>query len=285
MANLLLYIRDHRHQFTSAEQKVADYILHYPQQVLQMSSKDLGQACGASSSAVVRLAKSLHCAGFTDLKLQLSNQLGKEDALELTDINPGESIADIKHKLTLNLAHFLSQSESLINEEEIQDLVSKIQSASIIFVYGVGASHIVGKDIQQKFTRLGKHVVCSMDQHEMVAMMSLQQGASILIGVSASGTTLEVCHLMRLAKELGFITVSITEDSLNPLAELADFKLKTVKTDQVLLRSGSTLSLINHLYLVGLIYYSYLTLNYEENIDLLMTTKEGTDQLKEIYRQ
>lgn len=284
MANLLLNIRDQRHQFTSAEQKVADYILHHPEEVINMSSQDLGKACGASSSAVIRLAKSLNFSGYTDLKLQLANQLGKEEPLELTDISPQESVAEIKHKLTVNLAHFLTQSEALIDNQLIENLVEQLRVAKIIFVYGVGASHIVAKDIQQKFTRLGKQVVCTMDQHEMVAMMSLQARDCLFIGVSASGSTLEVCHLMELAKQLHFITVSITEASQNLLTDLAQIKLQTVRTDQVLLRSGSTLSLINHLYLVGLIYYSYLTVNYHQNIDLLMTTKQGTDQLKEIYR-
>ncbi|SDG00651.1 DNA-binding transcriptional regulator, MurR/RpiR family, contains HTH and SIS domains [Facklamia miroungae] len=268
---------------TSSERKVANYIIDHPQEIVTMSAQDLGKICGSSSSAVIRLVKALDFSGFTEFKVQLSGQIGHLGQQPLTDISEFETVSEIKDKLAMNLNHFLSTNNAKISEELIQKVVEELNQAKIIFVYGIGASHIVAKDIQQKFTRLGKQVICSLDHHELVAAISLQGKEALFVGISASGETSEVIYLLELAKTCGLRTLALTEDTENRLCEKADIALKTAKTDLVILRSGATLSIINHLYVIGIIYYSYLTLNYDENIEILMKTRQATDSLRDFY--
>ncbi|MCR8968588.1 MurR/RpiR family transcriptional regulator [Facklamia sp. 7083-14-GEN3] len=282
MHNILLTLRDSLDRLASSERKVADYIIAHPHKVVSMSTQELGKSSGASSSAVIRLAKTLNFSGFIDFKVQLSGQLGQAEQHPLTDISEFESVSQIKNKLAMNLSHFISANNANLSEKLIKTVVREFDQAEVIFVYGIGASHIVAKDIQQKFMRLGKEVICSLDHHEMIATISLQDKNALFVGISASGETKEVIHLLELSKSYGLKTIALTEESDNRLCKKADIALKTVKTDLTILRSGATLSIINHLYIVGVIYYNFLTLNYHENIELLLKTRQSTDSLRDI---
>ena len=284
MENILLTMRDYLDRFTSSERKVAEYIINQPDKVLLMSAQELGKACGASSAAVIRMSKTLKFSGFTEFKVQLSGQLGNQPSQPLTDISEFETLPEIKEKLNVNVKHFIDCSMTLLKDELVYEVVDLLDQSERLYVYGIGASHIVAKDIEQKFSRLGKQVSCSLDQHDMVANMALYYDKSVFIGISASGETVEVIKLLSLAKDFGLKTISLTESTDNKLSRIADISLQTAKTDMVQLRSGATLSLINHLYVSGVIYYTYLTLNYKSNINVLMQTKQATNALEELYQ-
>ena len=54
---------------TETEQKIASYILEFPEKIVNMTSKELASACGTVPSAVNRMCKSIGVAGFAKLKI------------------------------------------------------------------------------------------------------------------------------------------------------------------------------------------------------------------------
>ena len=63
---------------TETEQKIASYILEFPEKIVNMTSKELASACGTVPSAVNRMCKSIGVEGFAKLKISLAARVGQE---------------------------------------------------------------------------------------------------------------------------------------------------------------------------------------------------------------
>ena len=69
--SLLIQIRSRRSSLTSAEVRVADYILDHPEDVLQCSVSELAANSGTSDATVIRAIRRLGLPGFNEMKVQL----------------------------------------------------------------------------------------------------------------------------------------------------------------------------------------------------------------------
>ena len=58
-------------QLSPADNKIARYLLEYPQQVKQFSSPELAKAIGVSQSTIVKFSQKIGYSGFSDLKIRL----------------------------------------------------------------------------------------------------------------------------------------------------------------------------------------------------------------------
>ncbi len=60
---------------TETEQKIASYILEFPEKIVNMTAKELASACGTVPSAVNRMCKSIGVEGYAKLKIFLATAL------------------------------------------------------------------------------------------------------------------------------------------------------------------------------------------------------------------
>lgn len=282
--HLLLMIKDKLPQLPESERKIADVILANPLEVIQMNATQLAEAADSSAAAVIRLCRSINVKGFTELKIQLSAQTPFLQEDVHTDISPNESLEQIKKKLLVNTNYVLENTSATLDDKIVEGVADQLVDCPSIYVYGLGASYIVAVDIKQKFTRLGKQVFCSQDQHELAASMAIAAQGSVYIGISNSGEKQEGLVLMTLANQLGLTTVSLTQDTENPLSELARFSLKTTKVMEPPLRSGATISLLSQLYAVSIVFYSFMTKRYDDNLKSLERTLRATTELENILK-
>ena len=63
---------------TETEKKIASYILEFPEKTVNMTAKELADACGTVPSAVNRMCKSIGVEGFAKLKISLATAVVKE---------------------------------------------------------------------------------------------------------------------------------------------------------------------------------------------------------------
>ena len=63
---------------TSAERKVATYIIESSQEIIGLTVHQLAEKCGVASSAVIRFCKSIQLQGFSELKIELARELGSK---------------------------------------------------------------------------------------------------------------------------------------------------------------------------------------------------------------
>lgn len=278
--NIILTIQDHLKTLPGSEQKVAEYILTNTNEVITLSAQELAKKSGSSPAAIIRFCRSIEVNGFTDLKLQLSANLGAVDTQMYTEVENGETTAAIKEKLQHRLVHVLERTNEHLEVEAIDRAVSEVEESEIVFVYGLGASSLVAQDIYQKFTRLGLSVFFTMDLHLFASALGTNQLKGLFIGISNSGKNPETNALAELAIEKGLPVVALTADRESDLAQKSKILLLTPKGEEAPLRSAATVSLTAQLYVVDVLFFAYGAKNYDKTLEKIQHSRGAVEILK-----
>lgn len=279
MKSILFSIHSQITSFSKSERKVAQYILDHPQQVIGMNADTLANRAGVSAATVVRLAKILSTDGFPGVKIQLSAETKMDDSL-YTEVDPKDPLNVVKQKMEFRIGHTIEQTNLTLKDKAVSQAAQLISEADDVYAYGLGASSIVAADFQQKFIRIGKPVVQTMDTH-LIATGIVKSG-TVLVLVSNTGETLESQKLADVAHEHDVPVITVTHDEKNTLAKKSDIVLVHDDSEEnEKFRTAATTSLMAQLYVMDLLYYFYISMNFDENVGKL---KESRDVIQKHFK-
>lgn len=276
----LVMLTEMQSKLPPSEQKIAVYILKYPQESLSMTASELGKKSKTSGAAVIRLCKSLNLKGFQQLKLRIAGDLQKTGDQGFRDIEPNETTSSVVQKMTSNTIQTIKETAELINEEELEKAVKALREADSIQFYGVGASYIIASDAQQKFLRINKPTYAFSDLHMAATVVANGSGKNVVVGISFSGETEEVVKLLKVANQNGATTISLTRYGSSPVSNQAKIQLYTSATKESVFRSGATSSRMAQLHMLDILFMCVATQEYENVINYLDHTRTATASLK-----
>lgn len=273
--NIIYLIKERLDLLTNSEKKLALWVIEHPNDVVKMTVTDLSKAAQSSPATIVRLCHSLGLNGFTDLKIQLSKnlpQILEEDLY--TDIVKGEDATQIKKKLKFNLNNSFEETFSLLKNNSLEEAVKLIEDNTNLFTFGLGASGLVSEDLYQKFTRIGRNIFFSKDNHLMATSLVSNTLPATFIAISNSGEKQEVIHLARIAKNQNIPVIVITSSPDSSLAVLADVLLLTSRAREAPIRSSATNSMMVQLFVADILFTMYASKNYEETLNKLDVSRK-----------
>ncbi|MER2173688.1 MAG: MurR/RpiR family transcriptional regulator [Carnobacterium sp.] len=277
--NILGRIKSVLDDLPNSERKIGEYILTNPEETIKMTTAQLGTAAESNSTAVIRLCNRIGVNGFTKLKVDLSAEIVSIDESGYAEIEADETISDIKSKLLANAFKSMEETSALMNEFDIERVVELIEAASIVYVYGVGNSRIIAENMVQKWSRVGKIVVCPTDNHQLVSMLGAAPKNALFFGISNSGETREIIELIKLAKKSSLKTIGLTQFGQNSIANKADYTIQTVKTIETDNQFISS-SLHAQLIAIDVLFYAFLSKNYITSTERIKQSREEMDQYK-----
>ncbi|WP_323703905.1 MurR/RpiR family transcriptional regulator [Mammaliicoccus sp. Dog046] len=275
--HLLIFIKEQMSQLTKHEQRIAQYIINHPEETINLSAQQLGKLTQTSAASIIRCSHKLNFKGFTDLKLAISRYLPSHEQSIYQEIKQDETVDSISKKLVTRAAHTLEMTEKHISSESVDRIVEQLYQSDSIIVYGVSASSLVAQDIYQKFTRIGKQVIYSLDTHLLSTAMASQTGNLTFIGISNSGENNETLSLAKVAKKYGVKIVGITQSQTSTLAKFADHYLIHDASSESSLRLAATSSLISQLMTVDILFYSYLSKDYDHHVMTMSHTRDAVE--------
>ena len=271
MKNILFTLSNDFEKFSRSEQKVARFMIDYPREVIQMNAEEISDRTQVSPATVVRLAKKICKSGLPGLKIQVASEIKVDDSL-YTEVNPSDDLDVMKHKLEFRISHAIGQTNQILLKNGVKKATDIVEQADDIYVFGMGASNLVAEDFQQKFIRIGKSVIQTLDTHLMA--VGLAKPNSVLIVVSDSGETKESCRITRVASSLNIPIIAITHERNSTIAKNSTVTLTHDDGGESgVLRTAATTSLLAQLYVVDLLYYAYLTQDFSNNKARLVKSK------------
>ena len=211
-------IRNKMGSFTEAEKKIALFILASPQKVVHMTAKELSASSGTAPSAVIRFCKTLGFDGFSALKIQLAQEIGKEQPKPaLPAFSNSDSPRDVFKKVFQSGINTLRDTLEMIDFEKIEKIAKKMLEAKRIVFFGVGTSSVIATDAHYRFAQLGFSATACTDILFMNVTAANLTDSDIAVGISHSGRTCATVDAMRRARKAGAQTVAITSFSDSPL--------------------------------------------------------------------
>jgi arabinose-5-phosphate isomerase len=121
----------------------------------------------------------------------------------------------------------IEEIEKNLDENFLQALDLILSLRGRVAVTGVGKSGIIGRKISATLSSLGTP---SFFLHPVEALhgdLGTLTKEDLLIAISYSGNTLEVCELVEIVKRRGIKVIAMTGNPESPLAKLADVALNT----------------------------------------------------------
>ena len=268
--------------FTASERKIANFFLEKPQLAIDATAGKIGKLTSTSSSAVVRFAKKLGYSGFPAMKLDIAvTTTNNQNNSDLTEIEAEESITTILEKTS---ARFKTIPDVITAQNETADFSNAtklIENARHIFVYGVTASALAAQDIQQKFTRVGLDVIYHADFHQMMTtMQAMATNQDLAIVISESGYTFETLKFKKISLDLELKVIVLTNEIESEISRGCDVTLTTTSQQFDKVRFASTTGLLSQLYVVDILFYTYISKHYQES---QQKVEETRSRISKIY--
>lgn len=274
---VLVRMRALRPDLTPVENRIAEQFLAAPAETAAMSIAELATRCATSTASVVRFSRRVGYEKYRDLRLDVTRAATREtiEAVGLAtvsgDIDRDDTLADIVAKVSLAETLSLSDTVSALDLEALGAAVDAIVAARRVDVFGVGASAVVGLDLQAKLTRIGRTALEWSDSHAAWTSAATLGPGCVAIAISHSGATADTIDFLGIAGSAGATTVAITNHGSSPLAQKADHVLTTAARETSF-RSGALGSRIAQLMVVDCLFIGVAQAAYDESMDALRRT-------------
>lgn len=249
---------------TSKERILAQFIISFPSDVINMSIADLARTCGTSVSTVVRLCKSAGYNGYKDFCRDLSIDVAQSKAVsvEYGDIQPGSSVKAIMKAVCCNDMKAIENTLAVLKVEDMEKAVAAIVAANRVDFYGCGSSGHTAMDAYGKFARIGKLSMSTMDPAQQILNASQLSPGDVAVLISYSGSSKDILDSAESVKLSGGTLISLTKYSQNPLSKLADIRLYSSSADDAIVRSGPMSSRIGQMTVIDVLYTAVVSSEY-----------------------
>lgn len=278
-APLLVRLRSMRPSLAPVEDRIAALVLDSPRDVSAMTISQLAAAAQTSETSVLRFARRLGFGGYPGLRLALAEASASSNGRpRLTgDIDADDTVDDIVAKVTNAEVAALEETAEQLDRSVLEAVAAALADAGRIDIFGIGASALVGQDLQLKLHRIGRIASCTSDTHLGLTSAALLGPGDVAVVISQSGTTAECIEVLRTAAGLGATTVALTNFSGSPLAQQARHVLTTAATETPL-RSGATASRIAALMVIDCLFLATARRNLDHAVDAIARTRTAVER-------
>jgi RpiR family transcriptional regulator, carbohydrate utilization regulator len=259
----------------AAEQRVADFILKHPDELIYLTVTELAERTSTSESTVVRLTQKIGYKGYQEFKIMLARDLVEPTTEIHSSIEPGDDLTTVKSKVFHANAQALRDTLEVLDEEQLRRAVDALARARRVEIYGVGGSSPLALDAYHKLIKLGISALALSDGDLMAMSSSLLGPADVALGISHTGASRDVTDALDRAKASGATTICLTHRPSSPVTKVSDIVLVTA-AQQTAFRSDASSSRIAQLTIIDVLYVGVAHVNHERSLRMIERTREAT---------
>lgn len=200
-SQLFARIRAKYSEMTSVERIIADFFLEFPS-AEGLSPGKVAEELFVSKASLSRFAQKLGLPGFREFLYQYkteSDMRQREDALHPSDRRVFEDYAFI-----------LRESQNSMDSRILEKAADLIRRSSHIIIYGDGLSGYAAGEFMTRFKRLGFPIEAYTNDFMMQTNSAIIRPATLVIGISLSGSTKNTMQGLTKAHQNGAKTLLIT---------------------------------------------------------------------------
>lgn len=196
---------------TTAEQRVARWVLDHPQQAAGATLAAVARACETSEPTVIRFCRHIGLDGFREFTLRLAAALSLPTSYVHRDVGPEDTIPDAVAKVLDASIQTLVDTRRTVASMPLGGAAEKIQSATQLVFAGLGASGHVAQDACHKFFRLGVPCTAVTDAPSILQRAAISVDTDVLLFVSAKGVWPDIVSAATQAAERGAFVIAVTD--------------------------------------------------------------------------
>lgn len=272
----ILQIKSHLENLKPAEKRAAEYVVNHANEVVYSSITKLAENIGVSEATIVKFCQSVGYSGFQELKIKLARidqQPGNQENI-YGEIEPGDSITQLKEKLFHIYDESLNNTKKLVDVDYYEKVVEKILNAKKLYFFGYGASGVVAQDAELKFVRIGLPAVALTDSHSQKTVASLLGPDDLVVAISDSGKTRELIEVLDILKAKKCQRVAVTSQAGSSVSDRSDITLLT-SSKETPYRGSAIASRLAQLAVIDILFLATALTNHKETTTALQKTREA----------
>mgnify|MGYP000153890505 FL=1 len=222
--------------FFETEKKIGNYIMQHPKESLDMHVGELAKECQVSEASVSRFCKKIDMKGFHHLKISIAKEMVSQS--EDDELSNHISVDDLEQSLKNILANKvaeLTQTVSMMNSENLQDILKRINNAQNVLFAAVGNTVPVAMDGAYKLNQIGISAVSTPVWETQLAYSYNLSPDDVVIAISNSGESTGVINILEAAKQKKATTISITNSEKSTIAKISDYHITTATREKLFL--------------------------------------------------
>lgn len=269
--NLFINLKENK-DLSKNERILADYILKHPEDVLKMSSKDLGKVCFVSTATVYRLCDKLGLSGFSDLKIKITSSLddyrkSNEDFNFDFPVNQFQTHYEIIQKIKEDYEQTLNLTANLFSLDQLRLIASAMKKAQIIDVYTSAGNINFALNFQFQMQEIGIQVNVPVDEYQqrLIAASSNENHLAIIITFGGRGILSDILPRILHKVKTPIVLISSYDYTFKDLDP--DYQLYISPYENHYKKISSFSTRLSILYILDVLYTCYFKLDYQENIE------------------
>lgn len=205
-----------------------------------MSIGELAEAAETSAATVTRFCRMIGYTGYVEMRVGIATELGRSAAVDSwtaeigRGFGPDDSPEDLLRMLISSHSRSLRQATAAIDLGVISEVARRIAVSDQVDIYGIGGSAMLAEELQGRLYRIGIRAYAWAEVHTGLTSAAIQDAGTVAIGISTTGRTEETVQMLSEAGRAGALTVTVTNNPVSPLAELADLSIVTSVYEQFL---------------------------------------------------
>ena len=222
--------------FFETEKKIGNFIIHHPKEIVDMTVGELAKECQVSEASVSRFCKKIDMKGFHHLKISIAKEMVSQS--EDDELSNHISVDDLEQSLKNILANKvaeLTQTVSMMNSENLQDILKRINNAQNVLFAAVGNTVPVAMDGAYKLNQIGISAVSTPVWETQLAYSYNLSPDDVVIAISNSGESTGVINILEAAKQKKATTISITNSEKSTIAKISDYQITTATREKLFL--------------------------------------------------
>ena len=267
-------LRSSYNGLTKSEQKLADYILKNPSDVMHMTMSELADAASSADATVFRFCHKLGFSGFQGLKQALAGDLFSPAEALSQEVGPEDTPQEITRKVFQDMIDALQTTGKMLDYRALEQAMDIISRANRVDAYGYGGSGVVAQDIAHRFMRFGMDVHAYSDPHLQIASASLLKPEDVVIAISHTGASIDLLKVLEMARSRGSKIILITSYLKSPATKLADVVL-TGMARETNYRSEAMASRLVHLAILDCLYTGVMLRRMDDYIDNMKQVRKA----------
>lgn len=223
--------------FFDAEKKIADCMIERKEEVINMTVAELAKASGTSDATVSRFCRKCGFRGFQHLKMTLAGEVAEEKGKEIQVSNDiiRKDIRQSLQNILANKVAELTQTVSMIDAEQLEQILTLIERAGTVQIAAVGNTIPVALDFAFKLNQIGIAAVAGPIWEAQMAYTLNLKAKDVVFAISNSGTSRRLQTLIQGASENGAVIIAVTNNPDSPVAQAADYVIVTATREKLLL--------------------------------------------------
>lgn len=269
--NALTRIRVAYPTMAKGAQRIADFILAQPSEIIGMSVTELSDATEVSEGSIINFCRAIGLSGFQQMKLSLAQELVQPVQFIQEDLARDDDVDTIRRKIFHSGIQALRDTMSVLEPEALTRAMDILRAAKRIEIYGIGSSAPIAEDAHYRMLRIGLDARVVVDSHIQAISASRCTPDVAVLTISHSGATHETVVATRLAREAGAKTIVITNYARSPIQSFADVVLFTMARETKF-RTEAMASRIAQLCVVDALIAALAMADYERSTEALRQT-------------